>query len=118
MPSKAEAALTEAAKNHFGEGYLIEQVKFKDLVDELNYNSHRRWVFDYLIKGTNILIEVQGSGYGHGGSAKSHANDIVKYRSAVTAGYVVLLLNAKETLDRPDLAIEYIEEAVAAHEKN
>lgn len=117
--NKYELALVAEWENNWGElaaNYpLIPEVLYSDLVSEDDYHSDRKWRFDFRVEGTKLLVELQGYGMGHGGRAQSHRNDITKYRSAVCAGYVVLLLNSKETLERPDIAAEYLEEAILAH---
>jgi len=109
--SKAEVVFLET----WGRRPLLQQVNYSDLVPPDDFSAKKKWRFDFQVPNTKLLIEIQGSGYGHGGSSSSHTNDIAKYRSAVMAGYTILFLNAAETLNRPDLAVEYVEDALEAH---
>jgi len=99
-----------------GSRRLLPQIKYSDLVPDTDYYSSRKWVFDFQLEGTKILVEVQGSGgYGHGGNTKSQVSDVTKYRSVVVAGYTVLMLLAAEVRDRPDIAVENIEDLLRNH---
>jgi very-short-patch-repair endonuclease len=83
--SKQEEAFAEEWKNYQDQFPLEREFKF---------HPTRRWRADFVNHQHKWIIEVNGSGYAHGGTAKSLASDCERVRAMVELGYVYLPIEA------------------------
>ncbi|MBJ9984455.1 DUF559 domain-containing protein [Acinetobacter sp. S40] len=97
-----------------GEVTLARHLKVLKIGFEQEYKFHpeRNWRADFLITGTNILIEVEG-GIWSGGRhtrAKGYLGDMEKYNAAAVLGFKVLRFSTQQV--KSGLAIKQIEDLV------
>lgn len=63
-----------------------------DFEQESKFHPKRKWRADFLITGTKILVEVEGSIWsgGHHTKGKGYLGDMEKYNEASMMGFAVL----------------------------
>lgn len=99
--SKAEQAFIQ---------YWTQQ-QFQELfpfVEEYRYHPVRRWRLDFANLEYKLGIEVQGSGWGHGGSAKSLASDIEKQQQLALLGWTLIPVAASAVTKNVEIALDPI----------
>ena len=77
---------------------------------EYKFHAERNWRADFLITGTNILIEVEGGIWSNGRHTrgKGFIADMEKYNAAAVLGFKVLRFSTQQV--KSGLAIKQIEE--------
>ncbi|EPP8795161.1 DUF559 domain-containing protein, partial [Acinetobacter baumannii] len=76
---------------------------------EYKFHPERKWRADFLIKGSKILIEVEG-GIWSGGRhtrGKGYLGDMEKYNSAAMMGFTVLRFSTEQV--KSGMALKQIE---------
>lgn len=73
---------------------------------EYKFHPTRRWRLDYVNLEYKLAIEIQGSGYGHGGSAKSLANDVDKQQQLALLGWKYFPITASAITKDVAIAVE------------
>lgn len=63
------------------------------LLDEYQFDPHRKWRFDYAIPHLKLGFEYEGFGKGHL-NWKSYSKDCEKYSTAAIAGWCVIRITA------------------------
>ena len=83
-----------------------------DCVKELQFCKGRRWRFDYALPDFKIALEVEGGIFVHGRHTRPQGfyNDMEKYNTATTLGWVVVRTIPRElyTQKTLDLLLELI----------
>ncbi|MBK0062169.1 MULTISPECIES: DUF559 domain-containing protein [unclassified Acinetobacter] len=97
-----------------GEVTLARHLKALKIAFEQEYKFHpeRNWRADFLITGTNILIEVEGGIWSNGRHtrAKGYLGDMEKYNAAAVLGFKVLRFSTQQVIS--GLTIKQIEDLV------
>ncbi|HAV2830853.1 DUF559 domain-containing protein [Acinetobacter baumannii] len=111
---KRRSAKQVARQPSVGEVVLATHLRACKIGFEQEYKFHpeRKWRADFLIKGSKILIEVEG-GIWSGGRhtrGKGYLGDMEKYNSAAMMGFTVLRFDTQQV--KSGLAIKQIENLV------
>lgn len=97
MASKAEIAFRSYWDEHYEELF--------PMVSEYKFHPVRRWRVDFVNHSYKLAVEIQGIGYGHGGSVKSLQKDIEKHQQLAILGWTYFPILASECTKRIDVAI-------------
>lgn len=72
--------------------YLSQQLGVETVLSEYKFHPRRRWRFDYALPMHKIAIEVEGGVWTRGRhiTPKGFLNDMEKYNTAASMGWMVL----------------------------
>lgn len=72
--------------------YLQERLGVATVIAEYKFHPRRRWRFDYALPEHKIAIEVEGGVWTRGRhiTPKGFLNDMEKYNTAASMGWIVL----------------------------
>lgn len=73
---------------------------------EYRFHNTRRWRLDFANLEYKLAVEIQGSGYGHGGTPKSLASDIEKHQALTLLGWKFFPIAANAVTEDVDIAVE------------
>ena len=95
--SKAEEKFSEYWKQH-QELFPFER--------EYRFHGVRRWRLDFANLEYKLAVEIQGSGWGHGGTSNSLASYIEKHQALVLLGWKYFPIAAGAVTKDVDIAVE------------
>lgn len=97
LPSKAEIAFRSYWDKHYEELF--------PMVEEHRFHDKRRWRVDFANLEYKLALEIQGSGWGHGGSPASLKSDTEKCQQLAILGWTYFPILASDCTSRIDVAV-------------